>query len=717
MLRQFSIRQSLLLGLILLLFSTSGAILVSTVLGAIRASEALTREVIDEAGVLVTQEVDAYFAEVERSLRIVAAWAQTNDLGPADTDAWLPLLQPLIAQNPRVSSVLVGTSTGTELMLLQDPLDAAQWTARSVDPQRWASAASFRRWRAGVDDVGEEALESIAYDPRTRLYYRTALAADSIRTVAWTPPTVFFTTRDPGMTASTFWVGAAGDTTVLAFDVLLLDLSRLTTAQDISEHGIAFVLSDDTPARVLGLPREAEALDASGIRTRLIPGGGPADADARPALHVAGQSGIPVLDAASQAWHANGRPDDSLRFTFEDKTWWANFTRTSVGSNAFVIAAAAPESDFIAGLASSARRIIIVSLFALVLATILATRLASGYARPLEALAQASRRLQKLDLSPAQDVPTRVREIQELVREQERTRIALSSFSRYIPVEIVRNLVAQGVAAKLGGERRVITILFTDIEGFTSIAERYSAEEVTALLTDYFEVLIDTIRAHGGEVNELLGDGIVAYWGAPTRREDHAARAVGAILACQERVAELSARSGGERPPLPTCCGVDSGQVVIGNIGSASRLAYKAVGDTANLASRIEGLNRIYGTRMLVSGATRELAGDDFEWREIDAVRVKGRSATTHLFEPLGRRGEVAAERLAFRDRYEAALRHYRQAAFEDALRALEDALQLHPEDRPASRLLALVREQLQQDDRPAGWSEAWDGVSTFLTK
>ena len=711
---QFSIRQSLLLGLSLLVLLTSGAILVLSVLGAFRASEALTREVVDEAAALVTTRVETYFQEVERSLRVVAAWGRTEDLGPSDTDEWEALLQPLIDQTPRVSSAMVANGAGAELMILQDPADRSRWTLRRVNPARWRGLAVFRETGRRPEATTEETVP-LAYDTVRRLYFQTALTAPATGAPAWTPPSVFFTTRDPGMTAAVHWIGAAGDTTVVALDVLLLDVSRMTAGTEISPHGIVAAVTDDESPRVIGLPRVGGTLDDAAIRARLLPASGKAGAaDTRPDLPVAGAGRATPLDAAVSSWKAAGRPlDRSFSFPHRDEPWWARFTRTHVGDTGLVVVAAAPRSDFVGGMAEDARRIALAALLALIAASVVAVRMARGYARPLEALATASRRLQSLDLTPTPEIDTQVREIRELAGEQERTRAALDSFARYMPVEIVRDLVARGVAAKLGGERRVITIVFSDIIGFSSIAERHSAEEVTDLLTDYFELLLDTIRAHQGEVNELLGDGVVAYWGAPVALDDHAGRAVGAILDCQERLEawNAQARRAGT-PPLPTSFGVATGEVVVGNIGSASRLAYKAIGDTANLASRIEGLNRIYGTRLLVAGPTHDLAGDLYEWREVDVVRVKGRGTPTSLYEPLGRRGEVPPERLAQRDRYEAALRQYRRGAFDAALGELA-ALSRDAKDVAAERLERLLHDRLQAGALPADW----DGVTTYATK
>ncbi len=175
------------------------------------------------------------------------------------------------------------------------------------------------------------------------------------------------------------------------------------------------------------------------------------------------------------------------------------------------------------------------------------------------------------------------------------------------------------------------------IAGFTPISEGLTPEELAAHMSEYFEGLIETIHRHGGEVNQLLGDGALSFWGAPRHNPDHATQAVEAALEFKALLAELNsdwhARG---KPALPTRFGMNTGEVMVGNVGSKSRIAYSAVGDAVNVASRIEGINKFYGTTILASGRVRDGDTDDrFEWRHVDSVRAKGKpsrsSCLNHL--------------------------------------------------------------------------------------
>jgi adenylate cyclase len=206
---------------------------------------------------------------------------------------------------------------------------------------------------------------------------------------------------------------------------------------------------------------------------------------------------------------------------------------------------------------------------------------------------------------------------------------------------------------------------------------------------------------------------MVAFWGAPIQDAAHAAHAAAAVLSCRERLTELNEqwqRRG--MPPLPTRFGLASGPVVVGNVGALSRLVYTAMGDTINLASRLEGLNRFYGTGVLASGALREAAADGFAWRLVDVVRVKGKAKAVEIHELLGAAGRVTEHAIAFAARYEQALAAYRERRFAEAVASLETLAAEHPGDLSVERLLGLAWRFTQQPPE-----EGWDGVTDYFEK
>jgi len=210
------------------------------------------------------------------------------------------------------------------------------------------------------------------------------------------------------------------------------------------------------------------------------------------------------------------------------------------------------------------------------------------------------------------------------------------AFNQYLHPTVIEELVKNPERLRLGGEKREISIFFSDLQGFTTIAEKLDPEALTALLNDYLTAMTDIILDAGGTIDKYEGDAIIAFWNAPLTQPDHALRAVRAALACQERLAELRpafrARVGHD---LHMRIGINTGTAVVGNLGSARRFDYTMLGDAVNLAARLEGVNKEFATYTLISAATRAALADSIALREISRVAVVGRREAVQIFEPL----------------------------------------------------------------------------------
>jgi len=283
-------------------------------------------------------------------------------------------------------------------------------------------------------------------------------------------------------------------------------------------------------------------------------------------------------------------------------------------------------------------------------------------------------------------------------------------FSFYLPPTVIERLVSQDRLPELGGETREVTIMFSDIAGFTSLSEGLSAHEVAAFLNDYLTEMSDIVEAHGGFVDKFVADEITAVFGAPVDDPDHAVHAVLAAMASVERLGDLKGAFG-----LAADCrisarfGINSGELLVGNIGSRRRFNYTAIGDVANLGSRLEGANKVYGTDILVGERTAELCRGGIEFREIDRVRVVGRRRPVRLFAPLARAGQLTPEMGAARDAFSDALAAYSARRF---AAAAEKFARLADGD-PVARLLATRARAYMEAPPPVDW----DGVTDLTSK
>jgi adenylate cyclase len=348
-----------------------------------------------------------------------------------------------------------------------------------------------------------------------------------------------------------------------------------------------------------------------------------------------------------------------------------------------------------------------------VIGVFMAIRMARRYSQPLERLASRSRRLRDLDLINYHPVESRLAEVNQLSEAHGQMLTAMQSFAKYTPIEVVRELLKRGEVAKIGGRTASLTLLFSDIRGFTTIAEGMDPQALADHMAEYFEEVLRVLRQNKATIDKFVGDAVVAFWGAPTPDPNHTQNAVQGVLRCSARLAQLN-RDWEERglPPLPTCFGLTTGSVVVGNIGSRSRLSYTVLGDAANLASRIEGINRLYGTEILAEEVVTKEAGDSFAWRFVDRVTVKGKSEAVRINELLGLKDEVPRERLQFAAEYEKALNLYHTRDFSGALEILERFGKPFAEDLSVNRLAGFCRGFLLHPP-PADW----DGVSHLEAK
>jgi adenylate cyclase len=245
----------------------------------------------------------------------------------------------------------------------------------------------------------------------------------------------------------------------------------------------------------------------------------------------------------------------------------------------------------------------------------------------------------------------------------------------------VRTLLAQGIEAELGGELRRLSMHFSDVENFTTISEGMAPTELVEAMGRYFKLMTSTITRHGGTVDKFMGDGVMAFFNAPERLPDHERQACLAALEAQRLLAEMAKNTPPGQPIFRARIGLGVGEVLVGNIGTPERFAYTLLGDEVNLASRLEGLNKLYGTWIIASEALMAGAGDAFEWRRLDRVAVKGRHQGTVVCELIGLKGEVTDAILAARDVYERALAAYFAGDFQEAADLFTQASALRPAD------------------------------------
>ena len=287
--------------------------------------------------------------------------------------------------------------------------------------------------------------------------------------------------------------------------------------------------------------------------------------------------------------------------------------------------------------------------------------------------------------------------------EGQQKRYIKSAFKQYLSPTIIEELIAHPERLKLGGEKRDLSIFFSDLQGFTTISEALGPEELTALLNEYLTAMTDIIQEEGGTIDKYEGDAIIAFWNAPLTQEDHAVRAVRAALRCQARLDELRpilrARV---KKDLYKRIGINSGPAVVGNFGSHTKFNYTMLGDAVNLASRLEGVNKQFKTFTMISAMVKERLGGAFPLREVSRIAVVGRQEPVTVYEPMT--PETYESRRPSLEVFDRGLREYYAGRFEEAQRIFET---IAAQDPPASCYMEKCRE-LAAAPPGDGWSGVW---------
>jgi len=364
---------------------------------------------------------------------------------------------------------------------------------------------------------------------------------------------------------------------------------------------------------------------------------------------------------------------------------------------------------------------VIVTALAAIVGLIFANLVGGGISRPVRQLLEGTRAVEAGQLDQSIDVTTGD-EIGQLatafnrmvvqLRDNQRVR---ETFGKYIDPRVVEGLIDRPNLTAAEGQRRVMTVLFCDLKGFTSLSEGMTPQGLVKVMNRYLSIMSEPIRTNRGIIDKYIGDGIMAYWGPPFVDEaDHARFACLAAMEMIERIAvlrqEIPELLGVRGTPMERCdlrIGVATGEALVGSIGSDVMMSYTLMGDVVNLASRLEGANKLYGTRNLISERTIAAAGDAVEVREIDRVVVAGHTHFEVIFEILGRKGQLTPQQGSLRDRYLEALVAYRERRWDDALGALNASIEAMPGDGPSTALLTRI-EGLKANPPSQDWDGSW---------
>jgi len=658
-----------------------------------RAVDTLEQRSIEQRMVALNDAVSGFLTNGLRAIVSVGLTlgeepSFSPQAGPAFEDERSRQLVALLKRHPAVAAVYIGDADGSFLFAGHMTSFSAEQRVEYGAPGEDAiivraiagdGPARQETWWFQTFD-GKRSAERTRhadYDPRTRPWYIEAMRS---KAPALTEPYRFAQSNAPGISAGVPMQGGR----VIGFDFTLGTMSRLLGDYKVTPNAIIMVAPGNGSVFIESEPCAAAA------------GCLPGDADVRAVLRSM------VLDVRG----ADRPTTRDLQISGRSYKLIVHPMPPALGKR-FFLAAAVPVSELSAASHALLARAAIAAGIAVALAILAVLAVSLLLSRAMARLAAKTDRIRNLDFSDQEPVKSRISEIARLSDAVEQMREGLEVFGRYVSKNLVRQIMRSPQTTGVGGIRRELTVMFTDIEGFSRISETMEPELLTSRLSRYFEALGAAISGNRGMIDKYIGDSIMAFWNAPELDEDHIANACRAALQAAAASRQLSDKwLNLGRARFKTRIGLHTGPAVVGNVGARDRINYTLVGAVANQASRLEGLNKVYGTDILASGDVAGATSDRFVWRKLDRIVTAGTTEILDVYEPLGEI-DTLAQHAEFIDQWRLGYAAYVAGRFNAAVVCFRAAAALKPQDGPC-RMFTERCTQLMRSGLPANWDGAW---------
>jgi adenylate cyclase len=637
-----------------------------------------------------------------------------------------PFLVSAIEQHPQIQSAYLGFANGDFLMVssiretddgIRAALDAPdearfaiQVVRRSGDGRR---IAFWSFWDVKRRLIGSKAPYEGAFDPRQRPWYRDAMAKpDPIVTDYY----VFFTSGEVGVTVANSFDGEVPG--VFGIDLDLTQVSDFLAEQ--LELELTTRLGDSGALAAL-FTKSGRIVAVDGHASAAVPAAAQRSRDELPTI---GETRNEVLKALYGKLAGDGFPQDAkVAFAAGGKNYIARAAAIPerYGRDT-MLAIAVPSDAFLSPYLDVRTDALLISIVLVLVFVPVILEAVRRISRPLRQLTRSAAMINNFDLDQPVDVSSFIKEIDELSATIRNMRSTLTSFSKYVPKSLVRNIVQSNMVPELGGERRDISVMFSDIQDFTPMSQAVEPEELMNKLSEYLHGVVEIIIEHHGVVDKFVGDAVMAYWNAPEADPDHIRNSCVAALRCKAwtnaKNSEWMAAGG---IPYYTRFGLHTGTSIVGNVGSSDRMDYTVMGAPINLGARLEALNKFYGTQILVSEAVQSANRGAFLFRHLDHALPKGALEPIQLFELVGALPGtegvppeiVATDADRVRcERWRPVITEYEAREWTTAAVRLTAFLDDYPGDTIANLYLNRAKKYIANPPPPD-----WDGVEVYLTK
>jgi adenylate cyclase len=554
------------------------------------------------------------------------------------------------------------------------------------------TTVTYNYYDAGLNLSTHKVSTMAGSDPRRQAWYITVKQS---RKLFWSKPTALQPNGQLGVKlAIPVFDSAAILVGVIKADILLIGLADFLKAIKPGRYGVAFV-TDERGKLLL--------FTDSNKSTTILTNG-----DAL--------TGLKLPEIGKRALQAKqNRPEDCFSFAATGEQYLGTCQPFSASfDKPWMLTIIVPEKEFTGALQMTLRRILYLSFVALIVGIIISILLARRISKPIELIAADVLKIRNFDLDSELVIKSQIHEVQSMYNAIQAMKNSLKAFRLYLPSELVKQLIASGENIAIGGREKELTLFFSDIAQFTSIAEQYEPHNLMLQLSEYFDSITTVIDQQQGTVDKFIGDAVMAFWGAPLPNSEHPAGACRAALLCQQKISELNRHwQAVGKEPFFTRIGIHTSPVIVGNIGARQRMNYTVLGDGVNLASRLEGANKLYHTKIIISQTTYNLVKESFICRILDRIAVKGKNNSIEIYELLAEHCADESGRLRqFANEFQSVYNLYQQRQWTAALKILAELIKLYPDDFTCK--LYIKRCENYLDHEPG---DNWDGISRLKTK
>ena len=691
---KIKLRVAIFVGVLLITTALATLLLLLNWMSSARAVRTFTRDLLDPVARQVTEHTRDMLDSAASAAEVAAAVVGDvpADLRPKALDV---VGFALLSSEPALAYVQLGLPDGGWVRISRRDDGSLESQRRlfsgpeATDPR---TIISRRAPGARREEVLEQLEDEAAYDPRTRPWYSGAQGATG---VFLTDAYAHFPDQTIVVTAAVSLQAKDGaDAGVVAVAITLTDLAEMLARLRLAGRPIrGFVLD---PAQGTLAAAGAAPVRSDGGNVML-----PRLADTDPSV-LRALARTPEFQTALET-----DTDASIAYLADGARQLAVVRPIAIHGREWLAGAVVAEDDFLGAIRRDITRNILVSLGIMALFLTGAALLAKSISGPLHAIAVETEHLRRFDFSERPLPHTVFEEIADVNGVFGSLKSGLRGFGKYVSLKLVQELLADGTEPVLGGRSEELSILFSDIHGFTGFSEEIGVADTAQVLGDYLAGIAGIVADESGTVDKYIGDGMIAFWNAPRPVADHAERAVIAAIRCRDLIAAMP-----QANRLRTRFGIHTDRVIVGNFGAPDRFDYTAIGDGVNLAARLERVNNEYGTAIIASDQTRRLAGNSIAWRRLDRIAVKGKRLPTEIHEALGLVGTLPESILAAAAEYEAGLDAYFTRDFIRAAERFDEALRLRPDDAAAT----ILRERAVAYAASPPPSD-WDGVQVMLVK